>query len=403
MRSLRSRFGYGHTLAACCIAYLSQSVAATFLPLLFVQFGREFDMSVGLLTALITVTFLTQIFVDAAAAALLKKISYRRMTVAAVCFSLCGFAGLSFLPDIMPTPFSGLLVCTVLYAIGSGMIEVLISPIVDSCPTAKKAGSMAFVHSSYCAGCVMVILLSTAFFSVFGVENWRVLSLCFCVFPLAAAAAFMLVPIRTPDEAAKRGSVKEMLKTPLFWVFSVIMLCAGASELSMSQWASAFAEAGLGVSKTMGDLLGPCAFAALMFIGRIIFGRVSDRVDIAKIVIACSALCVASYLVAAFSPQPVVALLGCCVCGLAVAPMWPATFSLCSKYMPNISSAVFAAFALMGDLGCTGGPAAVGLISGDSTNISKGLSVAVVFPALLAVCLMPVRFGARKKGGAAKS
>lgn len=328
---------------------------------------------------------------DAAAPVIVRKTGYRALTVAAAVFSLCGFAGLSFMADIIPGAFWGIFICTVLYAIGAGLIEVLITPIVDSCPTAKKAGSMAFVHSSFSAGCVMVVLVSTLFFSVFGIENWRVLALIFAAVPLAAAAGFMLVPIRTPEEVRERGSVKDMIKTPMFWIFGVVMVCAGASELSMSQWASAFAEAGLGVSKTMGDLLGPCAFAFLMFLGRIIYGKISDKVDIVKVMLACSALCVAAYITASFAKQPVVALLGCCVCGFAVGPMWPGTFSLCSKYMPNISSVIFAAYALFGDLGCTGGPAVVGLISGDSSNISKGLSIAVVFPVLLALCLIVVK------------
>lgn len=391
MISLRKRLGYGHTLAACCLAYVTQSVASTFLPLLFVRFGTEFGLSISRLTALVTVTFFTQIFVDAVAPVIVRKTGYRALTVASCIFSLCGFGGLSFMADIIPGAFWGIFICTVLYAIGAGLVEVLITPIVDSCPTTKKAGSMAFVHSSFSAGCVIVVLVSTLFFSVFGIENWRFLALLFAAVPLAAAVGFILVPIRTPEEVRERGSVKDMFKTPLFWIFGIVMVCAGASELSMSQWASAFAEAGLGVSKTMGDLLGPCAFAFLMFVGRIIYGRVSDRVDIVKVMIACSVLCVAAYLTASFAKQPVVALLGCCVCGFAVGPMWPGTFSLCSKYMPNISSVVFAAYALFGDLGCTGGPTVVGLISGDSSNISKGLAIAIVFPILLMVCLVAVK------------
>lgn len=385
------KLNYTHTLAACCLAYVTQSVAAMFLPLLFVRFGTEFGLSIEKLTVLITLTFLTQIIVDAAAPFIVNKTGYRALCIIAAAFSFCGIAGLSFMADVAPNPFLGLLICTVLYAIGSGFIEVLITPIVDSCPTDKKAGSMAFVHSSYCAGCVLVVLLSTVYFAAFGVENWRKLAICFSLVPLAAGIAFSLVPIRTPDEVRERGRARDMVKDPMFWLFGIVMICAGASELSMSQWASAFAEAGLGVSKTMGDLLGPCAFAFLMFVGRIIYGKFSDRVDIVKVMFACSALCVVSYLIASLASNPIVALMGCCLCGLAVSPMWPATFSLSSRYMPNISSAVFAAYALLGDLGCTGGPTAVGMLSGDSSNISKGLLFAVVFPVVLVVCLAAVK------------
>lgn len=397
MKDLRTKLGYSHTRAACCLAYVTQSVAAMFMPLLFVRFGSEFGLSLDRLTALVTVTFFTQIFVDAAAPLIVKKTGYRALAITAALFSFCGILGLYFMADIVPGAFWGLFICTVLYAIGSGLIEVLITPIVDSCPTDKKAGSMAFVHSAYCAGCALVVLLSTVYFAVFGIENWRYLAVLFSAVPLLAAVSFSLVPIVTPEEVRERGRVRDMFKDPLFWLFGVVMICAGASELSMSQWASAFAEAGLGVSKTMGDLLGPCAFAVLMFIGRILYGRISDRVDIIKVMFGCGALCIVSYLLASFASNPVVALMGCCLCGLAVAPMWPATFSLCGKYMPNISSAVFAVYALLGDVGCTGGPTAVGIISGDSSNISKGLSVALVFPALLIVCLAAVKIIFYKK------
>ncbi len=379
---------YNHTLAACCLAYLSQSVASTFLPLLFVRFGSEFGLSIESLTVLITVTFFTQIFVDAAAPFIVRKTGYRALTVTATVFSFCGFAGLSFMADIMPNPFFGFLICTVLYAIGSGLIEVLITPIVESCPTQKKAGMMAFVHSSYCAGCVAVVLLSTLFFKTAGIENWRILALLFSAVPFTGGVCFCFVPIRTPEEERKRGNVRDMVKNPLFWIFGIVMICAGASELSMSQWASAFAEAGLGVSKTTGDLLGPCAFALLMFIGRIIYGKFSDKVNIMKIMLGCSVLCILSYLIASLSPNPIVALGGCCLCGLAVAPMWPATFSLSARYMPNISSVVYAAYALLGDLGCTGGPTAVGMLSGSSSDISRGLMFSVIFPALLILSLI---------------
>ena len=246
MTALRNKLNYSHTRAACCLAYVTQSVAAMFMPLLFVRFGSEFGLSMDRLTALVTVTFFTQIFVDAAAPLIVQKTGYRALAVIAAAFSFCGIAGLSFMADLVPGAFWGLFICTVLYAIGSGLIEVLITPIVDSCPTDKKAGSMAFVHSAYCAGCALVVLLSTAYFSVFGIENWRYLALLFSAVPLLAAVSFCSVPIVTPEEVRERGSVKDMFKNPLFWIFGVVMICAGASELSMSQWASAFAEAGLG-------------------------------------------------------------------------------------------------------------------------------------------------------------
>ncbi|MCC8015962.1 MAG: MFS transporter [Clostridiales bacterium] len=371
---------------------MTQAVAATFLPLLFVHFQSEFGFSLNSLTVLITVTFITEIVIDALSPFFIKKIGYRKSMILANILSFSGFAGLSFLPDIFQNHYIGFLVSAALYAIGGGFDEVLVSPIVEACPTKNKAAAMRFVHSAFCIGCAAVVLGSTLFFKTAGIENWRFLAVIWAAVPLFNAVYFCFVPIRTLEEEKGRGKFSDMIKNPLFWVLGGAMVCTGASELSMSQWASAFAESGLHVSKTTGDLLGPCAFAALMGVSRVIYGNVCGKVDIIKIMMCGALLCIASYLTASLSENPVLALIGCCVCGIAVAPMWPGAFSLAAKHIPNASTAMFAAYAFLGDVGCTAGPTMVGVISGNSDdNISKGLIWSVIFPALMFLCLIFVK------------
>lgn len=387
---------YKHTQLACYLGYISQAIAATFLPLLFVRLGSEFGFSLSRLTILITITFFSEILIDALCPLFINKIGYRKAMVFANICSAAGTAGLAVFPYIMKNPYYGFVICAITYAVGGGFDEVLVSPIVEACPTKNKARAMGLLHSFFCWGCAAVVLLSTLFFKLAGIHNWRFMALLWALIPLVNTVLFLFVPIRTLEEEKGKGSFKDMLKNPVFWLMCIVMICAGASELSMSQWASAFAEAGLGVSKTTGDLLGPCAFAVLMGLSRVIYSRIDDKTDISKIMIAGSVLCIAAYLTASLAANPMIALVGCCICGIAVAPMWPGAFSMASKHIPNASTAMFAAFALAGDMGCTAGPTIVGFAAGDS-NIGKGLLTSVIFPALMILCLVLINTILKKK------
>lgn len=390
---------YKHTQLACYLGYVSQAITTTFLPLLFIRLSGEFGFSLSKLTVIITITFCSEVFIDAFCPKLISKIGYRASMVFANICSFVGTAGYAVLPFLTKDPYTGFVICAVINAVGSGFDEVLVSPIVEACPTANKARAMALLHSFYCWGCAAVVIFSTLFFRFAGIENWRVLAVIWGLIPLSNIFLFCFVPIRTLEEEKGESRFGEMLKNPMFWLMCAVMICAGASELSMSQWASAFAEAGLGVSKVYGDLLGPCAFAVLMGVSRVIFSRIDDKTDISKILIVCAVLCIGAYLLSSLSASPVIALMGCCLCGFAVAPMWPGAFSMASKDIPNASTAMFAAFALAGDIGCTTGPTAVGFISSAGGNdISRGLIYSVVFPAVMIVCLFVIRvLNAKKK------
>ncbi len=388
---------FKHTQLACYLAYISQAITTTFLPLLFVRLGAEFGFSLAKLTVLITITFFTEIFIDAVCPLFIKKIGYRNGMIFANICAVLGTAGLAVFPFIFKNPYIGFILCDALYAIGGGFDEVLVSPIVEACPTKNKARAMALLHSFYCWGCAAIVLLSTIFFHFAGMDNWRLLAVLWAGIPLINTFLFMFVPIRTLEEEKGSGKFSDMLKNPLFWLMLIVMICAGASELSMSQWASAFAETGLKVSKTVGDLLGPCAFAILMGLSRVIFSRIDDKTDIAKILIIGAIVCIGAYLLASLSGNAIVSLIGCALCGIAVAPMWPGAFSIASKEIPKASTTMFASFALAGDLGCTVGPSIVGFVSGSNDNIARGLLCSVVFPVAMIICLLFIRIINKKK------
>ena len=288
------------------------------------------------------------------------------------------------LPFVLPDPYIGLVASIAVYAVGGGLIEVLISPIVEACPTDKKSAAMSLLHSFYCWGHVAVILFTTLFFRVFGISNWRILAFLWSVIPFANAVYFCFVPINTLSAPEESRSLKNLFKSKLFWIFVVLMICSGASEQAMSQWSSAFAETGLQVSKTVGDLLGPCMFAVLMGLSRALYAAFSEKLRLTTFITASCLLCVLGYLIAAFSQNPVLALAGCGLCGFSVGILWPGVFSLAAKHTPDGATAMFALLALAGDLGCAGGPALVGAVSGAfNDNLKIGFIVAIIFPVLL--------------------
>ena len=387
------RKSYEHTIYACYIGYITQAIVNNLAPLLFLTFASEFSLTLEKITLITTINFTVQLCVDLLSARFIDGIGYRRSVIIAHICSAAGLIGMALLPDVLPNAYAGLLICVVLYAIGGGIIEVLISPIVEACPTEKKEAAMSLLHSFYCWGHLAVVLVSTLFFSLAGIRNWRILSCLWAVIPLANCFYFALVPI-FPIVAAEEEklSLKGLLGQKTFWLIFVLMICAGASEQGMSQWASAYAEAGLHVSKTVGDILGPCAFALLMGIARAWYGKKSDRIPLKKMMLLCGALCVVCYVTAAFAPIPVLGLAGCAVCGFSVGIFWPGTFSVAARALPGGGTAMYALMALAGDIGCASGPTVVGLTaSAFGGNLKAGLVLAMVFPVLIILGISRLR------------
>ena len=319
----------------------------------------------------------------------IPKIGYRATVVSADIFSVLGLLGLAFLPDVMPNPYVGLLISVMLYAIGGGLLEVVVSPIVEACPTKRKSAIMSLLHSFYCWGHVAVVIISTIFFTVFGISNWRIMALIWVIVPFINGIMFVFVPIKSLEDEAEGISIKKLVSLKMFWIMMLIMLCAGAAEQAVSQWASAFAEAGLGVSKTMGDLMGACSFAVLMGLSRVLYSVYSKKMKLVQFMLLSGILCIISYIMASIPASPVINLLGCALCGFSVGIMWPGAYSMAAKKITGGGTAMFALLALGGDLGCSSGPALVGYVSklfGDSLKL--GILSAVIFPILLLWGLM---------------
>ena len=389
----RIRTSYRHTIYASYLGYITQAVVNMFPPLLFVIFQDSLGVSLGQITSLVSINFAVQIAVDLIAGKIAPKLGYRRLAVFAHAVAVLGVSGYAWIPFVMPRPYPGLLVCIILNAVGGGLDEVLISPIVESCPDSKnKESAMGLLHSFYCWGVVGVVALTTLFLFAFGKGSWRILCLLWAVIPFLDAAYFALVPI-APWEADEGGMrYRELVKNGTFWLLIILMITAGASEQAMSQWASLFAERGLGVSKSIGDLLGPCMFAVLMGLSRVIYAKIAPKIDSLKVIMGSGALCILSYLLAVFAPHPVLSLLGCGLTGLSVGIFWPGFFSIAAVKLPKGGTALFALLAFAGDIGCSGGPTLVGMVSGAfSDNLKYGLLAAVLFPLVLIVTSAALR------------
>ena len=380
------RLNYNHTILACHGAGISQAIINNYTPLILVMLQRTYGLPLEQITLLITLNFLTQLVTDILTARYADRIGYRPCMVAAHVLCAVGLLGLGILPEILP-PFAGLLIAVVLYAVGGGLIEVLNTPIADACPTENHAASMSLLHSSYCWGTVMTVAVSTLLFSLLGMESWKLVGVLWALFPVAVAVLFAVVPFAPLIPEGERGmSLKELLQQRMFWVLLLLMVCAGASEQAMIQWASAFAESGLQVSKTVGDLAGACFFSVLMGTARVVFSRVAGKVALERYMTASAALCIASYVLAVLPVHPLLNLLGCGLCGFSVGVFWPGTFSVGTKRCPLGGTVMFAMLALAGDLGCSAGPTLVGFVSGlFGDNLKTGLAAAVVFPALIIV------------------
>ena len=376
---------YQSTIYACFVGYIVQAIVNNFVPLLFLTFHNSYGIPLIQITFLVTLNFGVQLLVDLASVAFVDRIGYRVCLMIAHGCAAVGLALLAFLPDWMPDPYVGILISVVLYAIGGGLLEVLVSPVMESCPTPNKEAAMSLLHSFYCWGHVGVVLISTVFFTLFGISHWRIMACVWSIVPLVNLFVFSRVPIASLIKEGETGmTLPQLLKNKLFWILMLMMVCAGACEQAVSQWASTFAEQGLGVSKALGDLAGPMLFAILMGASRAIYGKLGDRLPLEKCIFGCAVLCLVSYLVISLSPIPIISLIACGICGFSVGIFWPGTFSMASAALPTGGTAMFALLALGGDVGCSGGPTYVGALSSAlGGDLKKGILLAVLFPILM--------------------
>lgn len=387
-----TRKKYKKTLTACHLGFITQAISANFVPLLFLTFYKTYGISFSKLALISTCFYITQLVVDFVCAKFVDKIGYRTCAVLSEVLSAVGILGLAVLPELLPSPFVGIIICTIIHAVGSGLIEVLCSPIVEACPFENKDGTMSLLHSFYCWGAVGVILGSTLFFGLFGTEHWRILACVWALVPLYNIYNFATCPIEPLVENGKGMTVTRLFRTGVFWIFILLMICAGASEAAIAQWASAFAESALHVSKAAGDLAGPCGFAVFMGISRVLYGKFGQKIDLTAFMAFSGALCLSCYLLAGLANIPLLGLIGCMLCGFAVGIMWPGSISISSSILPTGGTAMFALLALSGDMGASIGPALVGTVSqiaGD--NLRIGILSGIGFPAMLMVCSLLIR------------
>lgn len=383
---------YKKTLFACYLGFITQAIAANFAPLLFLKFHKDYAIPLGKIALISTMFFLTQLIVDILCARFVDRIGYRRCVVASELCSAAGLIGLAFLPELFRDPFTGIIISVIVYAVGSGLIEVLCSPIVEACPFEHKEAVMSLLHSFYCWGSVGVVLLSTLFFAVFGISRWKWLACAWSLVPLYNIYNFATCPIEHLVEDGEGMKIGSLFRIPVFWVAIILMVCAGASELSMAQWASAYAESAIGLSKAAGDLAGPCMFAVTMGISRVIYGKYGDRMNLMSFMFGSGSLCLLCYVMASVSSNPLIGLIGCIVCGFSVGIMWPGTISISSRQLPAGGTAMFALLAMAGDLGGAFGPGLVGNITQHADdNLQKGMLAGCVFPLVLVISLLVMR------------
>lgn len=379
---------YTKTVHACFLSYIVQAIINNFVPLLFLTFQSEYGISLSRITMLVTLNFGIQLLVDLLSAGVIDRVGYRASMITAHVLSAIGLISLTVLPGLFSQAWMGLFISVAIYAAGGGLLEVLVSP-VEACPTDNKEKAMSMLHSFYCWGHVAVVLVSTIFFAVAGLKSWRLLALFWALVPVVNMILFFKVPIAPLVEEDEGLSLKALIGKRIFWGFMLLMICAGASEQAVSQWASAFAEKGLGVSKAVGDLTGPMFFAVMMGTSRAVYGKYGEKVNLKKTMIASGILCIGSYFLISLSPFPALGLLGCGLCGLSVGIMWPGAFSMASASLRGGGTAMFAFLALAGDLGCSGGPSFVGIVSGYfGDNLKIGILGAVLFPVILVFILI---------------
>lgn len=376
---------YIPTKLAGYVGFVVQAIVNNFLPILFIVFQDIYGLGYEKLGRLIVFNFAVQMFIDFITPKIIHKIGYRR--AAFLCqFTAClGLCLMSLLPRIMPSPYTAMFIAIAVYATGSGLMEVILSPMIEMLPTGNKSGNMAVLHSFYCWGQTVVVPLTTLMVFAFGYENWSYIPLVWAIVPFINMLAFLRVPIVEPGREVKQSTLIELLKTPSFIIYMLMMFCGGASEIAMSQWASLFVEQALGVSKAIGDIVGPCLFALFMALGRVIYAKFSKKVSFTRLLIWLNILCFVCYVMVGISKIAALSLVFCALCGFSVSISWPGIYSAGARTFKTGGAVMFSAFAMCGDTGCALGPGLVGLVA-EYTNLNMGFIAAAVFPFIMVIC-----------------
>lgn len=387
---VKENTNYKKTLHACYRGYITQAIIVNLAPLFFIIFQDRYNVSFVTLGSIVLLNFVTQLMTDLVSIKFIEKVGYRIAAVMAHLLASIGLVLLGTLPNIMPV-VPALVTATLFYSVGGGLLEVIVSPIVDSLPGEEKESSMSLLHSFYCWGQVLVILITTCLLFFIGNKNWHIIPILWAILPIYNLIKFLKVPMLPPLTSDERMPIKKLLNSKIFLVILLLMLCAGASELALAQWASLFTEKALGVSKAIGDVFGPCLFGVLMGVGRTVYGIYGGKVKLLRVLIISSLLCICAYLLASLSQNAMISLVGCALCGLSVSLMWPGMLSFASEEFKTGGTAMFGIMAVFGDMGCSVGPWVIGFVSeftiatGEAQALRYGVLAAVIFPIVMMI------------------
>lgn len=393
------------TLMAARMGFFTQALVNNLAPVFFVLFRVLYGFSylqVGILAAL---NFTLQLFADITSPNLISRFGYRKcaMTAQALCAvglilmpGLCILTGGVYISFIIPV---------LIYSYGAGMIEVLASPIVEAIPDLPENTKMSMLHSFYSWGQMTCVALTTLALHFIGYERWFLIPVLWSAIPIFGIILFSRARLDMADMAEKESEKGGRLFCRSFVLMLIIMTCAGASEIAMSEWSSLFAEEALGVSKVAGDLFGPCMFALFMGMGRMCHAKFGERLNLSRLIKACSLLCVICYVGAALLRPAAASLIFCALTGLSVSLMWPGALSLAAA-RNNGGARMYGLLAAFGDIGCIIGPvvtssvsefadgneriraigAAYGL-SADKTALRASLLAMALIPLVMLICL----------------
>ena len=393
-------------MLACEFGITTQSAVNNLAPILFVIFKDNFGISYTMIASLMLFNFLVQIATDFTAIKILGILDYRKSGILAQACAALGLIMLGVLPNIIPI-YPALFTSTLFMAFGGGLLEVMVSPIVDSLEKGQSSAKMNMLHSFFCWGQVAVVLTATAAIKLFGSNIWYIIPISWAIVPIISIFMFSVVPIPEIARAERRSGEKLPVKSKAFLFMCFLMVASGASEITMAEWASVFAQKGLGIDKFTGDILGPCLFAVLMGSGRLLFGVFGSRVRLKSALTYYSILCTICYIVAATAKNPYIALFFCALTGFSVSIMWPGVYSYSSSVIKQGKTAMFGILALCGDVGCSLGSWLTGSMSDFSLTFPKvlefavrcgisyeqmglkiGIGCAAVFPLLMSIALI---------------
>lgn len=386
---------YTVTKTCCYFGYVCQAICINLLPMLFIMFVENYGIGYERLGRLVLISFLTQLAGDFFTLRFIDRIGYRKVVVLAHIMAFVGLLLLSAVAFLPINVYYGLLFAVPIYSLGAGIIEVAISPIVEYMPTKNKAAQMSMLHSAYSWGQVAVVGLTVVLWSVLHLP-WYLLPVIWAAVPLFNILGFTFVPLPEIPIGEEQNGKRGLLHTPRFLLMLILMVCVGAAELTMTQWVSLFAESGLKVSKTVGDLLGLCMFGVLMGVGRLVYGFC--KLPLRRSMLVCGIGCVVCYLTASLVPSGIIALAACALCGLSVSLMWPGTYSLAAREFPLGGTSMFAMLAIAGDIGCSAGPWLTGLVSdilvptfGNAFALKAGVFIGAFFAAGVVIMLIKLK------------